>query len=83
MVGKSRLPIPGSETAGGIRPRGDSRTQIHKRLFGWNDIQSGLPAHAACTGSLGAGYSVCVIDTGALRPSEDLYKSFSTCAEDR
>ena len=83
MIGESCLPIPGSEAAGVIRPCGDSRAQIHKRLFGWDDIQSGPPAHAACTGSLGAGYSVRVIDPGALRPSEDLYKSFSTCAEDR
>ena len=83
MIGESRLPIPGREAAGSIRPCGDSRAQIHKRPLGRDDIQSGLPAHAASAGSLGAGYSVRVIDPGALRPSEDLYKSFSTCAEDR
>ena len=40
-------------------------------------------SHTSSAGSLRAGYSVCVVDTGALRASEDLYKSFSTCAEDR
>ena len=83
MIGESRLPIPGREAAGGIRPCRDSRAQIHKRPLGRDDIQSSLPAHATSAGSLGAGYSVRVIDPGALRPSEDLYKSFSTCSEDR
>jgi hypothetical protein len=47
------------------------------------EIQSRLSAHASRAGGLGAGYSSDVVDTGALRTAEDLYKSFSTCAEDR
>ena len=48
-----------------------------------HQIQAGLTTHAACSGSLGAGYSAGVVDTGALGAGDDLYKSFWACSEDR
>lgn len=83
MIGERGLPIPGGETASGVRLLWVSAAKVYKRLLGRDQIQAGFSAYAACTGSLGAGYSAWVVDAGALRSSEDLYKSFSTCAEDR
>ena len=83
VIGEGGLPVSGGETAGSVRLLWVPGAKVYKRLLGRDQIQAGFSAHAACTGSLGAGYSVWVVDAGALRSSEDLYKSFSTCAEDR
>jgi hypothetical protein len=83
VVGEGGLPIAGSKTAGGIRPSGFPHRQIYKGGVGRNQVQPRLAAHASGSRRLGAGYSFDIVDTGALRPAEDLNKSLSVCSGER
>ena len=78
------LPIAGGETAGLVCPAGRTCAQIHKGgSAGGIRYNPVFTTHAASSCRLGAGYSFWVIDSRSLRPSEDLYKSFSVCSKDR
>ena len=86
MVAKRCLTVSGGQASGVLGPYRFSDAQIHKtglccgRL---HQIQSGLYSFSSASGSLCAGGSSGVIDSVSLRTSEDLYKSFSVCSEDR
>ena len=83
VVGEGGLPIPGGKAPGSIGASGFSNRQIHKGGVRRNQVQPCFTAHAASTGSLGAGYSCRVIDSRSLRPSKDLNKSLSVCSGER
>ena len=70
------LSIPGCEAPDDLCLLRLPFAQVHK-------VQSGLAAFASGPGGLGTGYSCRVIDTGALGTSDELYKSFCVCSEDR